>query len=46
MKIEAEKITNAALLRLACEATMHGQQSKVSLARMYNLFSTPSFLGG
>ena len=41
MHIEAIKLTDVDLLRRACEATMHGQQSRVSLARMYRAEHSP-----
>ncbi|MFW5752927.1 MAG: hypothetical protein ACOCYV_02630 [Planctomycetota bacterium] len=41
MQITAEKLTDRDLMRRACEMTMRGGSSKVSLARMYRCEHSP-----
>lgn len=41
MKIVAEKITDVSLIRRACEMTMHGQDSNVTLGEMYRCEHSP-----
>ena len=41
MEIKVTKLTNESLVRMACEATMRGQKSKVSLNKMYKCEHSP-----
>lgn len=41
MQIKVTKLTDETILRAACEATMRGQQSKVSLDKMYRCEHSP-----
>ena len=41
MKVKIEQVTDVGLMRKACQATMHGQESKVSIGKMAQMEHSP-----